>query len=945
MFEVSGVMNDRELEIIMAKYSRLPLLINKEAVVLPGVQTILHLEDEHAIAAVQNAIERYGSYVIVVSQKEKFERVDASSVSIPDQVYEIGVIAKILKTSQDTKGTACHITIDALERITLNNIELIGDPASSENIEEIDELDEPLFSEDDTFHLFITEIDPKNLDAYGDRIKDMEDYDEDEAVEEDADFDSDEDAENAHAQFSEMITKNSDLVKGYSLKIPVVPKSNLMSTLTESINKAAPDMPADQHQKIFQTLLSMMRDTSENRKVDEPYYASSYTILPSEYILDQNIMQIVSDVISVFADYVNGTKGVNKGILFSVTSQGPLRIGDVITYHLHTSTADKQDVLETIKLYDKYKKVLDLVHRCLAVNDIEYRAQRKVHKKLQKTQKDFYLAEQMKSIQRALGISEDDDEFADIEKQLSEKKLSEEAEERVKSELKKLRNMSASSSEQTVVRTYIETILDLPWNVYSKGKVDVKKAEKILDEDHYGLEEVKERILEYLGVLQRSKNMRSPILCLVGPPGVGKTSLAQSIAKAVGRKYVRFALGGVHDESEIRGHRKTYLASMPGKILSLLKKAGESDPVFLLDEIDKMSKDLRGDPVAAMLEVLDPEQNKRFTDHYLDLEYDLSHVFFVATSNTLDIPWPLRDRMEIIKIPGYTEPEKLTIARNHLIAKVMKEHSMTTKEMTITDDAILEIIRHYTSESGVRSLERAIMRIARKALMKLLSDKSLKTVHIDEADIEGLLGVRKYTHDLAFEVDQIGVTTGLAYTDVGGELLSVEALLVPGKGEIKATGALGDVMKESAQAAFSFLRSTLTADKNNILKDHDIHLHFPAGATPKDGPSAGIAIYTTICSLMHGIPVRKDVAMTGEVTLRGKVLPIGGLREKLLAAKRGGITTVIIPKDNVKDLKKVPETIVSNLNIVPVDTADQVLNIALSAPYIAKIEVEQYDCV
>ncbi|MDA9163691.1 endopeptidase La, partial [Rickettsiaceae bacterium] len=544
---------------------------------------------------------------------------------------------------------------------------------------------------------------------------------------------------------------------------------------------------------------------------------------------------------------------------------------------------------------------------------------------------DFYLNEQMKAIQKEMDGGDEKSDFFDLEKKIKRLKLPKEAQEKAEAELKKLKMMNQMSAESSVVRNYLETLLAMPWGKRTKTNIDIKKTEEILDRDHYGLKKVKERIVEYLSVLKRSRKIKGPILCLIGPPGVGKTSLVKSIAEAMGRKYSKFALGGVRDEAEIRGHRKTYLGSMPGKIIDLLKKSKVDNPVMLFDEIDKMNADFRGDPASALLEVLDPEQNSHFVDHYMEVEYDLSDIVFIATANSYDLPRALMDRMEIINIAGYIEEEKLEIAKKHLLTKQLKMHGMKPHELKIPDETLLELIRYYTKESGVRSLEREIGALSRKALTKILKDKDLKSITIKPDDLEEFLGVKKYRFGLAEEEDQIGITTGLAYTQVGGDLLSIEAVSFPGKGGIKSTGKLGDVMKESAEAAYScFLaRVKELGLKEKDYKEVDIHLHVPEGATPKDGPSAGIAIYTTLVSLIKKLPVSKDVAMTGEITLRGKVLPIGGLKEKLLAASRGGVKTVLIPEDNVKDLKEVPDNVKDKLKIIPVATIEQVLKHAL----------------
>jgi ATP-dependent Lon protease len=563
--------------------------------------------------------------------------------------------------------------------------------------------------------------------------------------------------------------------------------------------------------------------------------------------------------------------------------------------------------------------------------DTEQLIQQRVKKQIEKTQREFYLNEQMKAIQQEMEGGSERYDFFDLDKKIKNLKLSKEAREKANAELKKLKMMNQMSAESSVVRNYLDTLLSMPWGKTTKATIDINKTEMILNRDHYGLKKVKERIVEYLSVLKRSRKIKGPILCFIGPPGVGKTSLVKSIAEAMGRKYCKFALGGVRDEAEIRGHRRTYLGSMPGKIITLIKKTKVDNPVLLLDEIDKMSADFRGDPASALLEVLDPEQNAHFADHYLEVEYDLSNIVFIATANSYDLPRALLDRMEIINIAGYIEEEKLQIAKNHLIQKQLKLHGMKPNELIIPDETILELIRYYTKEAGVRALEREIGALARKVLTRILKDKKLKSVTINPSDLEEYLGVKKYRFGLAAEEDQIGSTTGLAYTEVGGDLLTIEAVSFPGKGGVKATGKLGEVMKESADAAYScFLsRAKQLGLEEKDYKEVDIHIHVPEGAIPKDGPSAGIALYTTIVSLMTKKPVKKTLAMTGEITLRGKVLPIGGLKEKLLAASRGGIKTVLIPIDNVKDLKEIPENIKNTLEIIPVAKIEEVLKNAL----------------
>jgi ATP-dependent Lon protease len=568
----------------------------------------------------------------------------------------------------------------------------------------------------------------------------------------------------------------------------------------------------------------------------------------------------------------------------------------------------------------------------MSVLKVEKKIKSRVKNQMERTQREYYLNEQMKAIQKELGDSEGggQDETAELEKLIAETKLSKEAREKAEAELKKLRSMSPMSAEATVVRNYLDWMLSIPWNKKTRVKKDLNKAQDVLDQDHYGLEKVKERIVEYLAVQQRSAKLKGPILCLVGPPGVGKTSLGKSVAKATGREFIRISLGGVRDESEIRGHRRTYIGSMPGKIIQSMKKAKTNNPLILLDEIDKMGQDFRGDPASAMLEVLDPEQNATFTDHYLEVEYDLSNVMFITTANSYNMPSPLLDRMEIIPLAGYTEDEKAEIAKQHLLSKQMKGHGLKKGELELDDGALMDIIRLYTREAGVRNLERELAKICRKAVTQIVKGAYDK-VRVTKDILGDFLGVPRFKYGLAEEEDQVGVVTGLAWTSVGGELLSIEALKLPGKGRMKTTGKLGDVMKESIDAASSFVRSisTVIGIKPPEFEKIDIHVHVPEGATPKDGPSAGVAMVTSIVSVMTGIPVRKDVAMTGEVTLRGNVLPIGGLKEKLLAALRGGVKTVLIPIDNEKDLPEIPDNVKAGLEIIPVKNVRQVLEHAL----------------
>ena len=563
--------------------------------------------------------------------------------------------------------------------------------------------------------------------------------------------------------------------------------------------------------------------------------------------------------------------------------------------------------------------------------EVENKIKSRVKKQMEKSQKEYYLNEQMRAIQKELGDGDEESEIDAYMQKIEKTKLSKEAREKALAEVKKLKTMSMMSAEATVVRNYLDWLLDIPWHKRSKVNKDLKKAAEILDADHYGLEKVKERIIEYLAVQSRADKVKGPILCLFGPPGVGKTSLGKSIARATGRSFVRTSLGGMRDEAEIRGHRRTYIGSMPGTIIKGMKKAGTSNPLFLLDEIDKLGSDWRGDPSSALLEVLDPEQNNSFNDHYLEVDYDLSDVMFVTTANSLDMPRPLLDRMEIIRLSGYTEDEKIQIAKRHLMPKIFSENAVKPEELFISDDAIRDIIRYYTREAGVRNLERELSNIARKAIKGLLMHQNRERINVDGGNLEEYLGVRKFRFGEAEEEDHIGVTTGLAWTEVGGDILFIEAVDMPGKGIVKQTGKLGDVMKESIETAYSVVRSHAEklGIKPEVFEKTDIHVHVPEGATPKDGPSAGIAMYTTLVSVLTKVPVRKDVAMTGEITLQGRVLPIGGLKEKLLSALRGGIKTVIIPKDNEKDLREIPDNVKKGLKIIPVSNADEVLEIAL----------------
>ena len=641
---------------------------------------------------------------------------------------------------------------------------------------------------------------------------------------------------------------------------------------------------------------------------------------------------LLRSVAEEFSRYAKAKKNIPDEALNSIAEATDAnKLADLVAGHLGLEIDQKQDLLETLSISERLEKVYGLMQGEMSVLKVEKKIKSRVKNQMERTQREYYLNEQMKAIQKELGDGEEgQNEIAELEEKATRFKLSKEAKEKVDSEIKKLKNMSPMSAEATVVRNYLDWVLGIPWNVRSRIKKDLGRAEKVLDEDHYGLEKVKERIIEYLAVQQRSKKLKGPIMCLVGPPGVGKTSLGKSVARATGREFIRISLGGVRDESEIRGHRRTYIGSMPGKIIQALKKAKTSNPLILLDEIDKMGQDFRGDPASAMLEVLDPEQNNTFSDHYLEVEYDLSDVMFLTTANSYNMPAPLLDRMEIITLAGYTEHEKIEIAKHHLISKQLKNHGLKDKEIYLKEEAILRIIRNFTREAGVRNLEREIAKIARKVVTKIVKKEST-SVTVSSDNLESHLGVAKFRFGLAEKDDQIGVVTGLAWTSVGGELLSIEALRLPGKGRMKTTGKLGDVMKESIDAAASYVRSispTLGLKPTSFDKI-DIHVHVPEGATPKDGPSAGLAMVTSIVSVLTKIPVRKDIAMTGEVTLRGNALGIGGLKEKLLAALRGGIKTVLIPSENEKDLPEIPDNLKEGLEIIPVSHVEDVLNHAL----------------
>ncbi|OAI25234.1 endopeptidase La [Methylosinus sp. R-45379] len=667
-------------------------------------------------------------------------------------------------------------------------------------------------------------------------------------------------------------------------------------------------------------------------RVDE-YHEADAEALGDEIDQPVEVEALGRSVIAEFDSYVKLNKKVSPEIAAAVTQIDDFsKLADTVASHLSVKIAEKQDVLETIAVAKRLEKCLALMESEISVLQVEKRIRTRVKRQMEKTQREYYLNEQMKAIQKELGDEDGKDDLAELEERIKNTKLSKEARDKAVAEFKKLRQMSPMSAEATVVRNYLDWVLALPWGKKSKIKRDLEAAQGVLDSDHFGLEKVKERILEYLAVQSRANKLTGPILCLVGPPGVGKTSLGKSIAKATGREFVRMSLGGVRDEAEIRGHRRTYIGSMPGKIIQSMRKAKTSNPLFLLDEIDKMGMDFRGDPSSALLEVLDPEQNATFADHYLEVDYDLSNVMFVTTSNTLNIPAPLMDRMELIRIAGYTEDEKAEIARKHLIPNAVKKHGLAADEWSIDDEALLTLVRRYTREAGVRNLERELSNLARKAVKEiLLSKEKGKKVHVTNDNITDYLGVHKYRYGEAELEDQVGVVTGLAVTGVGGELLTIEGVMMPGKGKMTVTGNLQEVMKESISAAASYVRSRAVdfGIEPPLFDRRDIHVHVPEGATPKDGPSAGTAMATTIVSILTGIPVRRDIAMTGEITLRGRVLPIGGLKEKLLAALRGGLKKVLIPEENAKDLADIPDSVKNGLEVVPVSRMDEVLAHAL----------------
>jgi ATP-dependent Lon protease len=665
----------------------------------------------------------------------------------------------------------------------------------------------------------------------------------------------------------------------------------------------------------------------------EDFYEAEAELVADENADAVEVEALARSVVSEFEGYVKLNKKVSAEVVAAVTQiEDYSKLADTVASHLAVKIADKQTVLETVSVAQRLEKCLALMESEISVLQVEKRIRTRVKRQMEKTQREYYLNEQMKAIQKELGDEDGKDDLAELEERIKNTKLSKEARDKASAELKKLRQMSPMSAEATVVRNYLDWLLSIPWNKRSKVKKDLASAQEVLDADHFGLDKVKERIVEYLAVQSRANKLTGPILCLVGPPGVGKTSLGKSIARATGREFVRMSLGGVRDEAEIRGHRRTYIGSMPGKIIQSMRKAKTSNPLFLLDEIDKMGMDFRGDPSSALLEVLDPEQNSTFNDHYLEVDYDLSNVMFVTTANTLNIPPALMDRMEIIRIAGYTEDEKVEIARSHLIPNAVKKHGLTDKEWAIEDGALLTIIRRYTREAGVRNLERELSNLARKAVKELLLAKKTKQrVVVTDDNLSDYLGVPKFRYGEAEDEDQVGVVTGLAWTEVGGELLTIEGVMMPGKGKMTVTGNLKDVMKESISAAASYVRSRAIdfGIEPPLFERRDIHVHVPEGATPKDGPSAGTAMVTAIVSVLTGIPVRRDIAMTGEITLRGRILPIGGLKEKLLAALRGGLKKVLIPEENAKDLVDIPASVKNQLEIVPVSRMGEVLQHAL----------------
>ncbi len=667
----------------------------------------------------------------------------------------------------------------------------------------------------------------------------------------------------------------------------------------------------------------------------EDFSLATVRQLECDELTEAEVDGTIRETVAHFEKYVNVSKKVPNEVLTSLSGiDDPGRLADTIAAHMSVDLEEKQNILEMASVKSRIDHLMGLMDSEIDLFQVEKKIRGRVKKQMEKSQREYYLNEQMKAIQKELGEMDDaPNEIDELQNKITEAKMSEEASEKANAELNKLKMMSPMSAEASVVRGYIDWLVGLPWAKRSKIKHDIKRAQSILDQDHYGLEEVKDRILEYLAVQKRVRKLKGPVLCLVGPPGVGKTSLGESIAKSTNRKFVRMALGGVRDEAEIRGHRRTYIGSMPGKLIQKMVKVGVKNPLFLLDEIDKMGMDHRGDPASAMLEVLDPEQNHAFNDHYLEVDYDLSDVMFVCTSNTMNIPGPLLDRMEVIRIPGYTEDEKVSIARKYLLPKQIKVNGLKADEISVADDAILDVVRYYTREAGVRAMERELAKVCRKVVKKIALEEWQPGQEVNSDNLESLLGVRKFTFGVADEANQVGEVTGLAWTSVGGELLTIEAASVSGKGRHVRTGSLGDVMMESIQAAMTVVRSRSQGlgIPAKYHDSHDLHIHVPEGATPKDGPSAGIGMCTALVSVATGIPVRADVAMTGEITLRGEVLAIGGLKEKLLAARRGGIKTVIIPQENERDLAEVPDKIKDNLDIKPVKWIDEVLQVALES--------------
>jgi len=675
-------------------------------------------------------------------------------------------------------------------------------------------------------------------------------------------------------------------------------------------------------------------DFTEN----EDFFQAYAEVLPEDESDEKEAEALARSVVTQFEQYIKLNRKIPPEVLVSINQiDEPSKLADTVASHLSLKIPEKQELLEADTVQKRLEKIYSFMEGEIGVLQVEKRIRSRVKRQMEKTQREYYLNEQLKAIQKELGENEDGrDELQELEEKIKKTKLTKEARDKAGQELKKLRNMSPMSAEATVVRNYLDWMTSIPWKKRSRVKKDINEAHAILNEDHYGLEKVKERILEYLAVQQRMTKIKGPILCLVGPPGVGKTSLGKSVARATGRKFVRMSLGGVRDEAEIRGHRRTYIGSMPGKVIQGMKKAGSSNPLFLFDEIDKLGADWRGDPSSALLEVLDPEQNNTFQDHYLEIDYDLSDVMFVCTANSMRMPQPLLDRMEIIRIPGYTEDEKVEIAKRHLIPKQVEENGLKEEEWAISDTALRDLIRYYTREAGVRNLEREIANLARKAVKEIAVEADVDSVKVTVKNLDKYAGIRKYRFGETEDDDLIGVVTGLAWTEVGGELLTVEAIMVPGKGKMSITGKLGDVMQESVQAANAYVRARAVqfGIEPPLFERRDIHVHVPEGAVPKDGPSAGVAMVTSMVSVLTQNPIRKDVAMTGEITLRGRVLPIGGLKEKLLAGLRGGVKTVIIPKDNEKDLADIPDNVKKGLEIIPVATVDEVLQHALTQPLV-----------